>query len=224
MPRQNSFNYDPSTGTWTQNPNEGGSSSSNNTPSTPATSGESNLKASDPDSLTSTGKTEQEYNGIELNTLEGGLSFIVTEETIKLKAGDTVKLNGLGKFLSGNYFVRDVTRQISSNGYSHRATLIKTDFGSSLKTNTTVTKKVTPPKPKPQKKVPSPAPAKTTKPKKTYTVKAGDSLWAIARKTLGSGARWQEIYNANTDKCGKPYTKGGTTYCMIYPGQVLTSP
>jgi nucleoid-associated protein YgaU len=32
---------------------------------------------------------------------------------------------------------------------------------------------------------------------KTYTVQAGDTLRKIARKTLGSEGRWQDIYNAN---------------------------
>ncbi len=51
---------------------------------------------------------------------------------------------------------------------------------------------------------------------KTYTVQSGDSLWKIAKKTLGDGSRWSEIYNLNTDKIGNPD--------LIYPGQVLTLP
>lgn len=31
----------------------------------------------------------------------------------------------------------------------------------------------------------------------SYTVKSGDSLWAIAKQTLGDGSRWPEIYAAN---------------------------
>lgn len=33
----------------------------------------------------------------------------------------------------------------------------------------------------------------------TYTIKSGDTLWAIAQKFYGSGAKWQDIYNANKD-------------------------
>ncbi|WP_125143677.1 LysM peptidoglycan-binding domain-containing protein [Clostridium transplantifaecale] len=51
---------------------------------------------------------------------------------------------------------------------------------------------------------------------KTYTVQSGDSLWKIAKKTLGDGNRWSEIYNLNTDKISNPD--------LIYPGQVLTLP
>jgi len=49
---------------------------------------------------------------------------------------------------------------------------------------------------------------------KTYTVKPGDSLWAIAKKTLGDGSRWKEIYNKNKSIIGPDPNK-------IYPGQVL---
>ncbi len=51
---------------------------------------------------------------------------------------------------------------------------------------------------------------------KIYTVTKGDSLWAIAKKQLGNGSRWQEIYNLNKDKISNPN--------VIYPGQVLTMP
>lgn len=60
---------------------------------------------------------------------------------------------------------------------------------------------------------PAPAAAAQT----TYTVKKGDTLWAIAKKYLGSGARYPEIYNLN---------KGviGSNPNLIKPGQVLTIP
>lgn len=49
---------------------------------------------------------------------------------------------------------------------------------------------------------------------KTYTVKSGDTLWAIAKQTLGDGGRWREIYNNNVDVIGKDPN-------LIRPGQVL---
>lgn len=58
--------------------------------------------------------------------------------------------------------------------------------------------------------------ASTAPTAKTYTVKAGDSLWAIAAKYYGSGAQYAKIYNANTDQISNPN--------LIYPGQVLTIP
>lgn len=49
-----------------------------------------------------------------------------------------------------------------------------------------------------------------------YTVKSGDCLWNIAKKYLGDGSRYNEIYELNKDKITNPN--------LIYPGQVLTLP
>jgi len=49
-----------------------------------------------------------------------------------------------------------------------------------------------------------------------YTVKTGDCLWNIAKKQLGDGSRWKEIYELNKDKIINPN--------LIYPNQVLTLP
>lgn len=58
--------------------------------------------------------------------------------------------------------------------------------------------------------------ASTAPTAKTYTVKAGDTLWALAAKYYGSGAQYTKIYEANTDKISNPN--------LIYVGQVLTIP
>lgn len=208
MARSSSYTYDPKTGKWTKKTTNSGGSSKK-------TSGGSNLTSSNSNKNSSTGSTEKKYNYIEINTLSGTLNFIVTEETIKLKAGDTVKLKGLGSYLSGNYYVNDLTRQISSNGYSHSATLIKTDFGKSLKTSTSTTKKKTAPKTtKKEKKVTSTSKASSAK--RTYTVKRGDCLWNIAKRFYGNGASYTKIYDANTNKIANPN--------LIYPGQVFVIP
>ena len=203
--------YDPKTGKWTKNGGGSSSSKSNKSGSKSSNSKSGdNLTASSSSKNDSSGQVEKKYNYIEVNTLSGTLNFIVNEDTIKLKAGDTVKLNGLGKYLSGNYYVKDITRQISSSGYSHSATLIKTDVGSSLKTSTKSKDKK-----KPVKKVTS-SPSKSTA-QRTYTVKKGDCLWNIAKRFYGSGAKYTVIYNANRGVIG-----GNPN--LIYPGQVLTIP
>lgn len=221
MARSSSYTYDPKTGKWTKKTtNTGGSSSGGGgskktSGGSTSNSGGSNLTSSNSNKNSSTGSTEKKYNYIEINTLSGTLNFIVTEETIKLKAGDTVKLKGLGSYLSGNYYVNDLTRQISSNGYSHSATLIKTDFGKSLKTSTSTTKKKTAPKTtKKEKKVTSTPKASSAK--RTYTVKRGDCLWNIAKRFYGNGASYTKIYDANTNKIANPN--------LIYPGQVFVIP
>lgn len=53
--------------------------------------------------------------------------------------------------------------------------------------------------------------------KTTYTVKSGDSLWAIAKKLLGNGARYNEIYELNKSIIGSNPN-------LIYPGQTFTIP
>lgn len=78
--------------------------------------------------------------------------------------------------------------------------------------------KIPPPAP------PRPAPNPPAPNNRTYTVKSGDCLWKIAKMFYGNGGLWQRIYNANAGVCGKPYKKGGTTYVMIHPGDVLTIP
>lgn len=207
MPRSSSYTYDPSTGEWTKSTTDNGGSSSDSGSS--SSKGGDNLTSSNSDKNSSAGSVEKQYNTIEINTLSGSLSFIVTEETIKLRAGDTVSVQGIGKYLSGSYYVQDITRQISSNGYSHSATLIRTDFGSSLKVSSSTTKKKTV-----EKKVQSSPQASSAK--RTYTVKKGDCLWKIAKQFYGNGALYTKIYDANTNQIANPN--------LIYVGQVFVIP
>jgi len=51
----------------------------------------------------------------------------------------------------------------------------------------------------------------------TYTVKSGDSLWAITKRLTGNGANWNALYNANKTVIGNDPNK-------IYPGQTLVIP
>jgi hypothetical protein len=50
----------------------------------------------------------------------------------------------------------------------------------------------------------------------TYTVVAGDCLWNIAAKMMGSGAKWSAIYEANKNIIKNPN--------LIYVGQTLVIP
>ncbi|TCP57979.1 LysM domain-containing protein [Tumebacillus sp. BK434] len=52
---------------------------------------------------------------------------------------------------------------------------------------------------------------------KTHTVVSGDTLWALAKRYLGNGAKYMEIYNLNTGVIGKDPN-------LIRPGQVLKLP
>ena len=74
-------------------------------------------------------------------------------------------------------------------------------------------------------------PSRDTTGKKTttsYTVKRGDTLWNIAKKYLGSGAKWKTIYDANkatieaaASKMGRASSSNGH---WINPGTVLVIP
>lgn len=62
----------------------------------------------------------------------------------------------------------------------------------------------------------------------SYTIKKGDTLWAISKKFLGEGSKWGTIYNANKEiiestakKYGKSSSNNGH---WIYPGVVLQIP
>jgi nucleoid-associated protein YgaU len=58
----------------------------------------------------------------------------------------------------------------------------------------------------------------TSNPKSTgyYVVKSGDTLWGIAKKYYGNGAKYTKIYNANKSIIKNP--------SLIYPGQKLVIP
>lgn len=65
--------------------------------------------------------------------------------------------------------------------------------------------------------VPKVVPAKPVTPVyRTHRVVSGDTLWDIARKYLGNGVRWPEIYRLNTAIIKNPH--------WIYPGQVFKIP
>lgn len=50
----------------------------------------------------------------------------------------------------------------------------------------------------------------------THTVVRGDTLWGIARRHLGDGRRYREIFELNRDQIQNPN--------LIFPGQVLRLP
>ena len=56
----------------------------------------------------------------------------------------------------------------------------------------------------------------------TYTIKKGDTLWAIAKKYLGAGSKWKTIYNQNKtiiEKTAKAKgKKSSANGKWIYPG------
>lgn len=72
------------------------------------------------------------------------------------------------------------------------------------------------PEEQPQPEEPEEQPQPEQPQNRTYTVQKGDSLWRIAAQELGSGKRWQEIYELNRDLISNP--------SMIFVGQELKLP
>jgi len=182
--------FDPSTGKWSTL-----TTYSDSDTVTPSDSG------SDSDKTTSKGKADKEYKEIEINTLTGELEVVPNEITIKIKSGDTVALKGLGKYLSGQYFVNSVTRKIDNQaGYSHSFTVLKTGFGSSsLKGN--VRSEV-----ESAETTDRPAELNKESETKTHVMSSGDTLSSLAFKYYGDPSQYNKIAEANgisEDEYGK---------------------
>ena len=62
----------------------------------------------------------------------------------------------------------------------------------------------------------APAPRASQPAARTYTVKSGDSLSAIAKREYGDAGAWRQIFEANRDIISNPD--------LIQPGQELKIP
>ena len=117
------YEYDEVTGTWVES----------TIPTTPETSTEI-TEPSETSQVDSKTEAEKEFIDIEINTLTGELSLVSTEKTIRIKVNDTIQLEGVGKYLSGLYFVTAVRRTLNKDsGYTHTISVLKNGFGDSLK-------------------------------------------------------------------------------------------
>ena len=173
--RANSFNsnqstsrtYNPETGKWEvsvgvyelpdrSTPTESTSKVNNNNNNNNTTSVPTSTPKATTDTTTqvdSLVEAEKEYIKEEFNnTLVGELSVTPTKKSIGIKVNSTITISGLGRYLSGNYFVSSVKRSISSDGgYSQTLTVLKNGFGDSLKPKPETIKRL-------QEVVKSPAP------------------------------------------------------------------
>ena len=178
--------YDPTTGKWRD-------SAVTLTPSVyDPTSSQFRPPISDKKTSTSTGSTssttkgtsqtdqkteaDKEYIEYEFNILTGELVITSTEKTIRINVNDTVKLEGLGNYLSGQYFVKSVKRSLSKDGgYTHSLNLIKNGFGNSVKKAVEIPVPVEEPR---KEEVPKPAPE----------LKVGDTVKIVGDNAVYSNA------------------------------------
>jgi nucleoid-associated protein YgaU len=63
---------------------------------------------------------------------------------------------------------------------------------------------------------PAPAPPEPEPEFTFYTIVSGDSLWKIAARFYGNGAKWQTLFEENKEVIQNPD--------LIYPGQVIRVP
>lgn len=69
----------------------------------------------------------------ELTYLTGDAEVEPNSVTFSTKAGNTVSLTGLGKYLSGLYFVTEVSIDITTSGLTLKYSVLKNGFGKTLK-------------------------------------------------------------------------------------------
>ena len=127
--------YDPKTGTWKKVSGKK-TSKSNSTSKKKSNDVSGKTDKSKTNKNSSAGSSKKKSNKKVLNTLEGTVTVVPTPTTIKIKPAQTIKISGVGSQLSGKYYVKDVTRTISSSGLSISLTVIKTNFRETLKTTT----------------------------------------------------------------------------------------
>lgn len=118
---------------------KGSETSSEKSSSTGGTSSNSNSGTSSDSAQINSQQTkakkeaDKEYIEKEFTTLQGSLMLMPSEETMLLKVGDIISLDGFGKNLSGAYYISEIERTIdSSSGYTMTLTVVKTAFGGTV--------------------------------------------------------------------------------------------
>lgn len=142
------------------------------------------------------------------------IQFIVTGN---VKINMKVSIESLN-FLEGTYGVGDLVMNITLQEYKvpkPRTIKVKKPIQSAKAKAKKPVKKVVKPRPKPKQV------------NKTYTVKSGDTLWAIATRYYGNGLQWKKIWNNPTNKKMMIARDSRNTRMpghWIFPGQKLIIP
>lgn len=128
--------YDPKTGSWTPSYAPTSKGGNSNTASN-GTAGDSNGGLGTDKKDSAAGKAKKEAVEIESNTLTAEVPLVPSNKTLAIKVRDTVAINGVGKYLSGNYYVTNKTVALdTSSGITVSISVVKSKFADNMKTPT----------------------------------------------------------------------------------------
>ena len=126
------YTYNPKTGTWVPTAPTAGQAPSATTDEMEKVPPE--VSGDDSSQVDNKTEADREYIEIELKTLVGDLTVVPSQKNIRIQVNKTVEVEGVGKYLSGKYFVSAIKRTISKDGgYSQTLSVLKNGFGDSLK-------------------------------------------------------------------------------------------
>ena len=123
--------------------------------------------------------------------------------------GRVVEVSEMGR-LSGKYYIDKIKHSVSGKG-AYKMTLTMHKVVAWIKTASVEAVEEA---------------KKEAASSEQYVVKSGDTLWAIAKKYLGSGTKYIQIYNDNKDiieSTAKSHGKSSSgNGHWIWPGETLT--
>ena len=136
-----------------------------------------------------------------------------TSSSIIGKLQNGAKVEILGK--TGNWYIIPYASGTNGKGYIYASwvKLIASAPTTTSKTTTSTAKKTD---------TSSTSTKKNTT--RTYTVKSGDTLYSIAKATLGDGTRYMEIYNLNKAAIDSANSGSTASKCNVWAGMTLKLP
>lgn len=166
---------------------------------------------------------QKRFLELEYKILKGNLEVL---PNLNYRARTTIGLDGLGRYLSGVYYIDSVQTNFSNNGLSQTLSLLKNGFGDTMKIRENSPKMIitdqdgkvistisTPNKYTPlastvvkgttntatvgQTNAPKKPVTTQSTPQRTHILKSGESLWSLAQKYYGDGNKWKTIAKAN---------------------------
>ena len=136
MSQNNVYNFIPSAGESDKKVYANGNSSSENNgnSATPSEEDSDTPNAQDTTGLNVKTDAKTKAKKFEFKNLQGELELTPTLKNFSIVRGSTIHLTGVGKYLSGFYFVTARTVSVSSSGaLTIKLKVVKTKFGDSLK-------------------------------------------------------------------------------------------